>query len=182
MINYTRTISLPNGDEMNMSRSRGFFFWAAAVTSGIAMGGALALSTTPVVAAYIGAAIPLVIAVTAILSRKEHSDDGESHFKAFPNSVVAQVSGFVFVFFLATLAAAAVGMSIRPTESLIASVNRDLRDIGITKQKDRTPIIVRMLESGALTITGDNTRSRGAFLYSSPNNSAAREPRVHTTI
>ena len=164
-----------------MSNKRGFFFWAAAFTSGIAMGSAVALSRTPVVAAYIGGAIPIVVAIVALLSRPEKLDGENPPPKAFSTSVVSQVSGFVFVFFLATLGAAAIGMSIRPTESLIASVDRDLQNIGITEQENRTATIIKMLESGAFAPTGANTRPQGPFLYYSTNDSVGRAPEAHAT-
>ncbi len=140
-----------------------FFLWAAAAVSGFAMGSALVLSSTPVVGAYIGAVMPLIIAVTALITSQKN---GESEDRKQDRLLV--VTKFVFAFFVSAIIATVVGFFIRPTDSIISNINRDLKILGM-KENERVSLIKNMLQSGKLGISASNTRPEGFVLYNAPN-------------
>lgn len=142
-------------------------FLGAATASGIAVGAAMGLSRTPVVAAYVGAAMPLVIAVAASLSRiKIGSKNDISETAHETGSPVIEVSKFVLVFFLFGAASTAVAMWARSPESILIDVDQDLKAIGVSEETVRIEIIREAIKSGSLSVTSENTRAEGIFLYS----------------
>ncbi len=146
-----------------------FYIWASAVASGVALGGALVLSRTPVVGAYIGAVMPLIIAVTAFLTSEKKGERADDEAKRqLADNKLLLVSKFVFAFFIAAIFATVIGFFVRPTDSIISNVDRDLANLNIGPD-DRVELIKSMLKSGKLSVSENNTRAEGFVLYTALN-------------